>query len=129
MTKRVVFLCVENANRSHLAAAFARRCGAGLVEASSAGSRPSGRVSPKAVEAMKELGYDLTAHQSKGLDDLPAVVFDVAVTMGCGDRCPTLRAARRVDWAIPDPKEMTPEQFRAVRDLIGQKVCELLATM
>ena len=96
------------------------------IEAYSAGSRPSGRVNPKAIEAMREVGYDLSAHQSKSLDELPAVDFDVAVTMGCGDACPNLKAARREDWSIPDPKNMPPQQLREVRDLIGGKVKELL---
>lgn len=122
--KRVVFVCVENSNRSQMAQAFAKRIGG--VEAFSAGSRPSGRVNPKAIAAMQELGYDLTTHHSKSLADLPDVPFDAAVTMGCGDECPTLRAARRIDWRIPDPKEMPPEEFRAVRDLIESKVAELL---
>src|SRR5690242_11526775 len=90
--QRVVFVCVENSNRSQMAEAFARIFGAGKIEAHSAGSRPSGRVHPKAVEAMRELGYDLTRHQSKGLAGLPDGEFDVAVTMGCGDGCPGLRA-------------------------------------
>jgi arsenate reductase len=119
---KAVFVCVENSNRSQMAEAFARLAG---VEAYSAGSRPSGRVNPKAVAAMAELGYDLSAHHSKSLDDLPDVEFDFAVTMGCGDACPHLRAARREDWQIPDPKEMPPEQFREVRDLIARKVSEL----
>jgi protein-tyrosine-phosphatase len=119
---KAVFVCVENSNRSQMAEAFARMAG---VEAYSAGSRPSGRVNPKAIEAMKELGYDLTAHHSKSLDDLPDVQFDVAVTMGCGDDCPMLRATRREDWQIPDPKELSPDQFREVRDLIGRKVQQL----
>jgi arsenate reductase (thioredoxin) len=127
--KRVVFVCVENSNRSQMAEAFARIHGGDRVEAHSAGSRPSGRVNPKAVEAMRELGYDLTAHRSKGLPDLAAVEFDAAVTMGCGDECPSLKARRRVDWQIPDPREMPPEEFRAVRDLIGAKVKELLAEL
>ena len=92
------------------------------VEADSAGSRPSGVIDPKAVAAMQELGYDLTAHQSKGLNDLPEIPFDVAVTMGCGDQCPNLRAARREDWNIPDPKAMSPDEFREVRDMIGEEV-------
>lgn len=75
---------------------------------------------------MRELGYDLTTHRSQSLDDLPAGPFDFAVTMGCGDACPNLQAIRREDWAIPDPREMLPNQFRAVRDLIGVKVKELL---
>lgn len=119
---KAVFVCVENANRSQIAEAFARLAG---VEAYSAGSRPSGKLNPRAIAAMKELGYDLSVHTSKSLDDLPDVEFDVAVTMGCGDACPNLKAVRREDWQIPDPKELPPEQFREVRDLIAQKVREL----
>jgi protein-tyrosine-phosphatase len=126
---RVVFVCVENSNRSQMAQAFARIHAGEGVEAFSAGSRPSGRVNPKAVTAMAELGYDLSVHTSKGLDALPAGEFDAAVTMGCGDECPALRAKRRIDWAIPDPREMPPEEFRRVRDLIGGKVRELLAEL
>jgi protein-tyrosine-phosphatase len=110
-----------------MAEAFARIHGASKVEAFSAGSRPSGRVNPKAVEAMQELGYDLTKHGSKGLKDFEGQEFDLAVTMGCGDECPYIRSKRRIDWNIPDPKDMPPDQFRAVRDLIGEKVKELLA--
>jgi len=127
--KTVLFVCVENSNRSQMAEAFARIHGDGRVEAASAGSKPSGRVNPKAVEAMKELGYDLTAHASKGLDEFNGREVDVAVTMGCGDECPLVRASRREDWQIPDPRDMTPEQFRGVRDLIEQKVKDLLAVL
>lgn len=122
--KRVVFVCVENSNRSQMAEAFARMEGG--VEVYSAGSRPSGKVNPKAIEAMSELGYDLSTHHSKSLDDLPDVPFDAAVTMGCGDACPNLRAASHIDWDIPDPKILPPDEFRKVRDLIGQKVKDLL---
>jgi arsenate reductase (thioredoxin) len=124
--KKVVFVCVENSNRSQMAEAFARIHGAGKVEALSAGSRPLGRVNPKAIEAMKELGYDLTTHTSKGLNDLNGKEVEVAVTMGCGDECPLIFAKKRVDWQIPDPKDMTAEQFREVRNLIEAKVKELL---
>ena len=79
--KRVLFVCVENSNRSQMAEAFARMLGGDKVEAFSAGSRPSGVVNPKAIAAMAELGYDLTAHQSKSLDDLPNVEFDFVATM------------------------------------------------
>jgi protein-tyrosine-phosphatase len=127
--KRVVFVCVENSNRSQMAEAFARIHGAGQVEAFSAGSRPSGRVNAKAIAAMKEIGYDLTSHTSKGLEDFNGQEFDAAVTMGCGDECPLVRAQRRLDWNIPDPREMPPEQFRAVRDLIEAKVKELLQAL
>ena len=125
--KRVVFVCVENSNRSQMAEAFARIHGGSQVEAFSAGSRPSGQVNPQAVEAMRERGYDLTAHHSKSLQELARVEFDVAVTMGCGDECPFIRAKRREDWGIPDPKGLPPEDFRRVRDLIEEKVKELLA--
>ena len=124
--QRVLFVCVENSNRSQMAEAFARLHGAGRVEAYSAGSRPSGRINPRAVEAMTELGYDLTRHRSKGLAAVPAGEYDVVVTMGCGDECPLVRAARREDWQIPDPRDMAPEQFREVRDLIGRRVRALL---
>ena len=127
--KRVLFVCVENANRSQMAEAFARRLGAGRVEAFSAGSRPSGKVNPRAVEFMKELGYDLTKHDSKSLDEFNGQEIDVAVTMGCGDACPMVRAKRREEWNIPDPKESPPEEFRTVRDLIEKKVKELLAEL
>jgi two-component system phosphate regulon sensor histidine kinase PhoR len=127
--KRVVFVCVENSNRSQMAEAFARIHGQEKVEAHSAGSRPSGLINPRAVEAMREVGYDLMQHRSKGVGDLPAVAFDAAVTMGCGDQCPHLRAQLREDWSIPDPREMSPEQFRTVRDVIEQQVKTLLARL
>jgi protein-tyrosine-phosphatase len=129
MMKRVVFVCVENANRSQMAEAFARIHGAGQVEAYSAGSRPSGKINPKAVEAMHEVGYDLTQHRSKSLSDLGDAEFDVAATMGCGDECPFIKAKRREEWNIPDPKEMGPGQFREIRALIEAKVKELLQSL
>src|SRR5947208_6146447 len=86
--KRVLFVCVENSNRSQMAEAFARIHGGDRVDALSAGSRPSGRINPKAVAAMAELGYELSRHHSKGLAGLPDFEFDAAVTMGCGDACP-----------------------------------------
>ena len=127
--KKVVFVCVENSNRSQMAEAFARMHASGKVEAYSAGSRPSGRVNPKAIEAMKELGYDLTTHSSKGLEAFNGQDVAVAVTMGCGDECPLVNANQRVDWKIPDPRDMTPEQFREIRNLIEAKVKELLQTL
>jgi arsenate reductase len=126
MTKRIVFLCVENSNRSQMAEAFGRMVAPPGVEVYSAGSQPSGKVNPKAVEAMRELGYDMAAHRSKGLSDLPQGMLDVAVTMGCGDSCPTLLAKRRIDWQIPDPKHLSPDDYREVRGLIGRMVKSLL---
>lgn len=127
--KQVVFVCVENSNRSQMAEAFARIHGAGRVEPHSAGSRPSGRVNPKAIESMKEVGYDLGQHTSKSIDRFQGKEVDVVVTMGCGDACPWMIAKRRVDWQIPDPRDMSPEQFREVRDLIESKVRDLLTTL
>jgi len=127
--RKVIFVCVENSNRSQMAEAFARIHGGDTVDAYSSGSRPSGRVNPKAVAAMKELGYDLTTHHSKGLDEFNGKDFDAAVTMGCGDECPLVLARTRIDWQIPDPKDLPPEKFNEVRDLIEQKVKHLLATL
>lgn len=126
---RILFVCVENSNRSQMAEAFARMHGNDRIEAHSAGSKPSGRVNPKAIEAMRELGYDLTQHTSKGLDDFNGTTVDVAVTMGCGDECPMVLAKERVDWQIPDPRDMTPEEFRNVRDLIESKVKDLISRL
>ena len=123
---KILFVCVENSNRSQMAEAFARIHGTGFVEAYSAGSRPSGRVNLKAIEAMRELGYDLSEHRSKGLSEIPDIEYDYAITMGCGDECPFVRAKQREDWNIPDPKEMSSDEFRFVRDLIEQKVKQLL---
>lgn len=125
--KRLLFVCVENSNRSQMAEAFARIHGGETIEAYSAGSRPSGKINPKAVESMKEVGYDLSRHQSKSLSEIPDIEFDFVATMGCGDECPFVRAKQREDWNIPDPKEMPPDEFRAVRDLIEARTKELLS--
>src|SRR5687768_12708056 len=104
---KIVFLCIENSNRSQMAEAFGRMYAPPGAEIYSAGSQPSGRVNPKAIEAMGELGYDMAAHRSKSLNDLPRGPYDVAVTMGCGDACPATLAKRRIDWQIPDPKTLS----------------------
>jgi len=124
--KRVLFVCVENSCRSQIAEAFARMHGAGAIEPYSAGSKPSGQVNPKAIESMNEVGYDLSRHVSKSLSEIPAVEYNVAVTMGCGDACPNVRAKQREEWNIPDPKALSTDKFRKVRDQIEQRVKELL---
>lgn len=126
--KRVLFVCVENSNRSQMAEAFARIHGGTRVEALSAGSKPSGVINPKAIRFMGELGYDLSKHASKSLDDISGE-FDAVVTMGCGDNCPWVPARRREDWALPDPKHMDDEGYRAVRDEIERRVQALLAEL
>ncbi len=124
--KRLLFVCVENSCRSQIAEAFARMHGGKDVEAYSAGSRPSGQVNPRAIESMREVGYDLTTHQSKSLADIPDVEYDFVATMGCGDECPLVRAKQREEWQIPDPKDLPPDKFRAIRSLIEQKVRSVL---
>lgn len=127
MKKKFLFVCVENSNRSQMSQAFASMLGGDQVEAFSAGSRPSGKVNPKAIAAMKQLGYDLSAHDSKSLKEVEAYApFDVVVTMGCGDACPWMPAKKFVDWQITDPREMGPDEFNQVRDEIKLKVKELL---
>ena len=124
---KVLFVCVENSNRSQMSEAIARIHGKDAVEAYSAGSKPSGKVNPKAIVAMKELGYDLSSHHSKSLEDVKQFApFDAVVTMGCGDACPWMPSKKFVDWQIPDPKEMNEQDFRKVRDLIEEKVSQLL---
>lgn len=103
--------------------------GGDRVEAYSAGSRPSGKVNPRAALSMKEAGYDLAAHRSKPLAEIPQVEYDVVVSMGCGDACPFVPARRREEWDIPDPRDMAPEKFREVRDTIRAKVEDLLARL
>ncbi|MFS8064033.1 MAG: arsenate reductase ArsC [Luteimonas sp.] len=128
MPKHVLFVCVENSNRSQMAEAFAKMAG-GVVESHSAGSRPSGMINPKAIRFMRELGYDLSAHRSKSLDDIAWIEFDAVVTMGCGDNCPWVPAKRREDWALPDPRDMDDNGYRAVRDEIAARVRDLLASL
>ena len=126
MKKNILFVCIENSNRSQMAHAFANIYGGDQVDAYSAGSRPSGRINPKAIAAMKELGYDLSLHDSKSLDEIPNVVYDYAITMGCGDACPMVNAKNREDWNITDPRDMDEAEFRKVRDMIASKVKDLL---
>ncbi len=125
--KKILFVCIENSNRSQMAQAFAIMYGGENVQAFSAGSKPSGLVNPKAITAMKELGYDLSRHESKSLDEVREYApFDVVVTMGCGDACPWMPAKQFIDWQIPDPRNMEPTDFNKVRDLIEVKVQEII---
>ncbi len=124
---KILFVCIENSNRSQMAEAFAKLTGA---SAYSAGSNPSGKINAKAVAAMKELGYDLSGHQPKSLDEVKQFApFDAVVTMGCGDACPWMPAEKFIEWDIPDPKEMDENNFKLVRDLIKTKVSELVASL
>ena len=125
--KKLLFVCIENSNRSQMAQAFAKIHGRNNIEAFSAGSRPSGKVNPKAIEAMKELNYDLSVHNSKSLQEIPEGPYEYVITMGCGDECPWIPAKEQIDWDIPDPRNMEKDDFRKVRDLIEAKVTDLLS--
>ena len=127
MKKKILFVCVENSNRSQMSQAFASIHGSSFIDAYSAGSNPSGKINPKAIAAMKEMNYDLSQHQSKSLDEVKQFApFDVVVTMGCGDACPWMPSKKFIDWQIPDPKDMNEDDFRKARDLIEEKVKELI---
>ena len=130
--RSILFVCVENSCRSQIAEAFAHihgkdPAGKEIVKPYSAGSRPAGRINPKAIATMRELGYDLSRHKSKSLAEIPDIDYEYAITMGCGDECPFVTAKFREDWNIPDPKDMSPEDFRSVRNLIEERVKILLA--
>ena len=113
-----------------MAQAFATIHGGNDIDAYSAGSKPSGKINPKAIAAMNELGYDLSLHSSKSLEEVKAFApFDALVTMGCGDACPWMPAKKTIDWQIPDPRNMNEEDFKKVRSLIEQKVKSLLASL
>lgn len=130
MKKKLLFVCVENSNRSQMSQAFATILGGDAVEAYSAGSKPSGIVNPKAIASMKELGYDLSKHDSKSLQQVEQYApFDVVITMGCGDACPWMPAKKFIDWQIPDPKYLEPTEFNKVRDFIAGKIKGLLAEL
>jgi len=112
-----------------MAEAFAKIDGQDVIESHSAGSRASGRVNEKAIKSMREIGYDLSVNRSKSLHDIPAIEYDFAITMGCGDECPNIRAKQREDWAIPDPKNMNNKEFNKIRDLIREKILAFIDTL
>ena len=126
---RVLFVCVENSSRSQMAEGFARMYAAGLIDAWSAGSKPSGTVNPRAVAAMSERGYDLTTHRSKSLAEVSKGRWDYLVTMGCGDECPWVPAAKRKDWKLPDPHKLSPDEFNELRDEIERRVLDLIVRL
>ena len=124
---RVLFVCVENSCRSQMAEGFARALGGESWEARSAGSRPSGRVDPKSVAVMREREIDISGQASKALPGPQEGPWDFVVTMGCGDACPALAARKRLDWDLPDPKGLSMDEFRRLRDQIEARVRELIA--
>jgi arsenate reductase (thioredoxin) len=126
---RVLFVCLHNAGRSRMSEALFARAGEGRHEARSAGTTPADRVHPEVVEAMAELGVDLTARPPRRLREADAEWADVVVTMGCGDECPFIPGKRYLDWDLPDPKGRPLEEVRATRDEIARRVERLLAEL
>jgi protein-tyrosine-phosphatase len=124
--KKVLFVCTENSCRSQITEAFAHLYGKDKIEPFSAGSNPSGKINPKAIESMKEIGYDLARHSSKSLAEIPQEQYEYVITMGCGDVCPFVDARYHEDWGIPDPKELPMEEFRRIIALIEDKARELI---
>ena len=126
---RVLFVCLHNAGRSQMSEALFTRAADGHHEARSAGTTPGERVHPEVVEAMRELGIDLSARLPSKLTDADAEWADVVVTMGCGDDCPFIPGKRYLDWDLPDPKGRPLEEVREVRDEIDRRVASLLAEL
>jgi arsenate reductase len=123
---KILFLCVQNAGRSQMAEALAREILNDIVEPYSAGSRPANEVNPLVVEAMKEVGIDISDKKPKGFGDLPkGMIFDFVVNMGCGDTCPYYPSRGTIDWNIPDPKDKELEEIKKIRDLIRDNIIEL----
>jgi arsenate reductase len=126
--KRVVFACVHNAGRSQIAAAFFNRLAdAGLARAVSAGTQPAARVHPEVVEAMREVGIELSSCTPALLTEEIARGAAMLVTMGCGEACPVVPGLRREDWPLPDPAGRPRAEVRAVRDEIRERVAQLVA--
>ena len=125
----VLFVCVHNAGRSQMAAAFTEQLSRGRVEVLSAGSAPSSGIHPYVHVVMKEAGLDLSAAYPKRLSEDFVRAADVVITMGCGDACPVFVGKRYEDWEIEDPKGQPLEKVRAIRDVIRARVEALLASL
>ncbi len=119
---RAFFICIGNAGRSQMAQAFYERLGG---EARSAGSRPEDELHPEVVEAMHEIGLDLTGRTPKGIAQEDVEWAEIVVSMGCGDACPVLPGKRYVDWNLTDPAGAPPGEVRRIRDEIELRVAEL----
>jgi arsenate reductase (thioredoxin) len=125
----ILFLCVHNAGRSQMAAAFARNLAGDRIVVYSAGSDPGDQLNDAVVMAMSEVGLDISGESPKKLTDEMGREADVIVTMGCGDSCPVYVGKRYVDWEIEDPKDKDLETVRIIRDEIHQKVSDLIAAL
>ena len=125
----VLFVCVHNAGRSQMAAGWLRHLAGDHVEVRSAGSEPADQINPVAVEAMREVGIDITANTPRKLDYATAESSDVLITMGCGDACPVLPGKRYEDWKLDDPAGQGIEAVRPIRDAIKARVEQLLTEL
>lgn len=125
----VLFVCVHNAGRSQMAAALLDRLGAGSVRVRSAGSDPADRVNPAVVEAMAEVGLDVSREFPKPLTGAAVEAADVVVTMGCGDACPIYPGKRYLDWELDDPAGRPLDEVRGIRDQIEARVRALLGEL
>jgi arsenate reductase (thioredoxin) len=125
----VLFVCVHNAGRSQMAAGWLRHLAGDTVEVRSAGSEPADQINPVAVEAMREVGIDITANVPRKLDYATAEASDVLITMGCGDVCPVFPGKRYLDWQLPDPQGKSLNEVRAIRDEIDRRVRTLVAEL
>jgi arsenate reductase len=119
----VLFVCVQNAGRSQIAEALYRRRGG---EGRSAGSKPADRVHPEVVQALSEVGIDVSGRTPRGLERDDVEWAELVVTMGCGDACPVLPGKRYVDWELPDPSGAPLEEVRVLRDEIERRVSRLV---
>ena len=121
----MLFVCLQNAGRSQMSQALFERVAQGRHESRSAGTRPAARVHPVVVEAMQEIGIDVSDHRPQELTDDLAKWADVVVTMGCGDECPYIPGRRYIDWELADPADEPLDAVRKTRDEIGRRVREL----
>jgi protein-tyrosine-phosphatase len=128
-TPQVLFVCVHNAGRSQMAAAFLSHYAAGRVRVRSAGSAPADTVNPAVREAMAEVGIDISAEQPKLLTTDAVEASDVVITMGCGDACPVFPGKRYLDWQLADPAGQGVDAVRPIRDEIDTRVRDLLAEL
>jgi protein-tyrosine-phosphatase len=125
----VLFVCTHNAGRSQMAAALLHREAAGRVRVASAGSQPADQLNPAVVEAMAEIGLDISREFPKRLTAGQVQAADVVVTMGCGDACPVYPGKRYLDWDLPDPAGLPVERVRPIRDEIRDRVTALVAEL
>ena len=128
-TPEVLFVCVHNAGRSQMAAALLHQHAAGRIVVRSAGSAPAASINPAVLEAMAELGLDLSHEFPKPLTEEAVQAADVVITMGCGDACPVYPGKRYLDWALPDPAGKDVDHVRPIRDEIDRRVTALLAEL